>query len=72
MVHKLCKHGVTYACTKNRDFLELDIFKIFPRDFLERNGDSTLSNTDNLNLFSMAQTYIIDTDRIMMYDVESL
>ncbi len=26
-------------------------------------GDSTLSNTDNLNLFSMAQTYIIDTDR---------
>ncbi len=26
-------------------------------------GDSTLSNTDNLNLFSMAQTYKIDTDR---------
>ncbi len=26
-------------------------------------GDSTLSNTDNLTLFSMALTYIIDTDR---------
>ena len=26
-------------------------------------GDPTLSNTDNLNLFSMALTYIIDTDR---------